>query len=174
MQPPRLLRTRSSCAKTSRQQAPQRLLHSKDRPPSTPPTSASRRPWRTLQRRRATWTGLWRPRLQRRRPVRPVLADAKVMADNAQIAARNLADVSGQGGGGVSGGSSQAGIGQADKGRHSLLFCPAGYRSSHLVVPVWTWGRLEWRPSSGPVHLRGSQLWAGGQHCIAPLGDVAA
>ena len=43
-----------------------------------------------------------------------MLADAKVMADNAQIAARNLADVSGQGGGGVSGGSSQAGIGQAD------------------------------------------------------------
>ena len=117
MQPPRLLRTRSSCAKTSRQQAPQRLLHSKDRPPSTPPTSASRRPWRTLQRRRATWTGLWRPRLQRRRPVRPVLADAKVMADNAQIAARNLADVSGQGGGGVSGGSSQAGIGQAGIGQ---------------------------------------------------------
>ena len=49
---------------------------------------------------------------------RAALADAKVMADNAQIAARNLADVSGQGGGqgggGVSGGSSQAGIGQAD------------------------------------------------------------
>ena len=49
---------------------------------------------------------------------RAALADAKVMADNAQIAASNLADVSGQGGGqgggGVSGGSSQAGIGQAD------------------------------------------------------------
>lgn len=46
-----------------------------------------------------------------------MLADAKVMADNAQIAARNLADVSGQGGGGVSGGSSQAGIGQAGIGQ---------------------------------------------------------